>query len=360
MDGNRMLRVKKLLSRIAAGIACISTLCFATVSYAYNESNHKQAVSDGLKSSGDIFDNKTMSNLTRELMRPDSDQWYNLPAHCDGGDYLSTQNNGGKPYPISREQANEYFNQCARDMVRYLDAAVKASGKLILPAGSGYVIDTTQLINSKDCANNNEWTWVKGTYVNGVWKMGNYKPSGASQDLRAKCVVLRNFGRILHATTDFYAHTNYADKANPAMPIGITNPPGLDLAPTPAPLLEIYSLWQYRNTFSDPNGAQADQALKEKINSSKDRLPADLASGCWVYGDEEYQSKCFNRIRESEDMQKDSQGDNRSLASPNNFKNAFNTAAADSRRQWELLKKALTEKYGLEKARLMADAISKN
>jgi hypothetical protein len=361
MISNRIRRATNWLSRFAIGVVCTSSFLFTTGSYAYNEANHKQAVSDGLKSSGDIFDSKTMSNLTKALMKPDGDQWYNLPAHCDGGDYLSNNNNGGKPYPISREQANEYYNQCVRDMVKYLTNAVQAADKLVLPSGSGYKIDTAQLINSADCANKDEWTWVKGSYDSSrKWKMGSYKPSGLTQDPRAKCVVLRNFGRILHATTDFYAHTNYADKANPIMPVGIENPPGLNQAPTPAPLLETYSLWQYRKTLSDPNGAQADQTMKDKIGKSEGRFPADLTSGCWVYSDEEYQRKCANRILESSTMQKDNSTDNRSLAAKNNFENAFNTAAADVRRQWETLKSALNETYGSEKARFMIDAISKN
>ncbi|WP_323119740.1 hypothetical protein [Burkholderia alba] len=361
MSGHCMRWKNNHLSSFFTGIIFAGLFLFSTLSHAYDASNHNLAVSNGLKASGDIFDNKTMSNLGRALMKPDSDQWYNLPAHCDGGDYLSPKNNDGKEYPISRNQANDYYNQCVREMVRYLNAAVQAASGLVLPAGSGYKIDTTQLINSKDCGNNDEWAWVKGKYdSNGIWKMGSYKPSGLSQDSRAKCRVLRNFGRILHATTDFYAHTNYADKANPAMPIGVTNPPGLDLAPTPAPLLETYSLWKYRNSLADPEGEKADQAMKDKIEKSEDRFPVNLTSGCWVYSDEEYQSKCKNRISESSTMQKDRSTDNRSLAAKGNFENTFATATADVLRQWEILKAALNDKYGPERATYMIDAISKN
>ena len=46
------------------------------------------------------------------------------------------------------------------------------------------------------------------------------------------------FGRALHGAQDFYSHSNWADAADPARPIGADNPPGLNL-PAPSPILDL-------------------------------------------------------------------------------------------------------------------------
>jgi hypothetical protein len=57
---------------------------------------------------------------------------------------------------------------------------------------------------------------------------------------RAKCATLEAFGRVLHGAQDFYAHSNWADEADPDRPIGADNPPGLN-RPGPAPVLDLRS-----------------------------------------------------------------------------------------------------------------------
>ena len=57
---------------------------------------------------------------------------------------------------------------------------------------------------------------------------------------RAKCATLEAFGRALHGAQDFYAHSNWADEANPDRPMGDDNPPGLNL-PAPSPVLDLRS-----------------------------------------------------------------------------------------------------------------------
>ena len=44
---------------------------------------------------------------------------------------------------------------------------------------------------------------------------------------RAKCMVLESFGRALHATQDFYSHTNWVDRPDTGA-VDEDNPPGLD------------------------------------------------------------------------------------------------------------------------------------
>jgi len=46
---------------------------------------------------------------------------------------------------------------------------------------------------------------------------------------RAKCGATEGLARALHGVQDFYAHSNWADEADPARPTGDDNPPGLNL-----------------------------------------------------------------------------------------------------------------------------------
>ncbi|KAJ4299024.1 hypothetical protein N0V90_004268 [Kalmusia sp. IMI 367209] len=55
---------------------------------------------------------------------------------------------------------------------------------------------------------------------------------------KAKCVALEGFGRALHGVQDFYAHSNWADLSNPAQPVSVTNPPGLNNSGV-APFLDL-------------------------------------------------------------------------------------------------------------------------
>ena len=57
---------------------------------------------------------------------------------------------------------------------------------------------------------------------------------------RAKCTALEALGRVLHGAQDFYAHSNWADEADPTRPTGADNPPGLD-RPGPSPVLDLRS-----------------------------------------------------------------------------------------------------------------------
>ena len=62
---------------------------------------------------------------------------------------------------------------------------------------------------------------------------------------RAKCNAIEGIGRTLHGAQDFYAHSNWADEADPARPVGPENPPGLNL-PGPSSVLDL-------RTSSSPN-----------------------------------------------------------------------------------------------------------
>ena len=51
---------------------------------------------------------------------------------------------------------------------------------------------------------------------------------------------MEGLGRALHGAQDFYAHSNWADQADPTRPIGDTNPPGLN-QPGPSAVLDLRS-----------------------------------------------------------------------------------------------------------------------
>jgi hypothetical protein len=44
-------------------------------------------------------------------------------------------------------------------------------------------------------------------------------------------MTLEGLGRVLHGAQDFYAHSNWADTADPTRPVGVDNPPGLKALP---------------------------------------------------------------------------------------------------------------------------------
>ena len=108
-------------------------------------------------------------------------------AHCDNGDYLDFAN-----YPQTQSEAQATLTSCRNWILRWLNAAVNASAPLADPGA----INT-----SLGCA-------------------FNATPG------RAKCTVLEDLGVALHASQDFYSHTNWVDRPTNAA-IGPENPPGL-------------------------------------------------------------------------------------------------------------------------------------
>ena len=126
-------------------------------------------------------------NPTRGLMSADA-------AHCDNGDYVATPG-----YPHSQEAAQAKLNSCRQGMVDHINEAVRDSARLLDSKGR---IDDSQIPTYVSCTFNGR----KG---------------------RAKCNVLEDLGLLLHASQDFYSHSNWNDEAAPG-PITLTNPAGLN------------------------------------------------------------------------------------------------------------------------------------
>ena len=236
---------------------------------------------------------------------PDSDELSDPAAHCDNADFHASE------YPQTRDQATAAVMGCLRHLrSRFGEGVGSAQGLL---DDQGRVIDAEVRIEP-EC------------------KLGD-RAEG-----RAKCATLEGFGRVLHGAQDFYAHSNWADEADPDRPSGVDNPPGLNL-PGPSPLLD----------------------LRSATNPS---VPFDLTTGCYVPRDEiPGVGDCAQRVTHAA-LNKDrglidpDTGNATSPTTPrgmigDNFTKAVSGAVAETRRQWQDFRSELTTRYGEERADLM-------
>jgi hypothetical protein len=120
-------------------------------------------------------------------------------AHCDGGDYFDVS-----WYAQSLEEANARLQECAFVVMQRLNAAVAAAGNLTDAQGR-------LRFNQASIAN--------CSYPAAV-------TSSAESAKTAKCQVLNQFGRAMHAVEDFWSHSNWADRAEFGT-ISLQNPRGL-------------------------------------------------------------------------------------------------------------------------------------
>jgi hypothetical protein len=150
--------------------------------------------------------------------------------------------------------------------------------------------------------------------------------------------VIEALGRVLHGSQDFYAHSNWADEPDPARPVGVDNPPGMNL-PGPSPVLDLRS-------------------------SAPPNVPPELTGGCYAIRDQvPGVGECRGRITHA-GLNKD-----RGLVDPisgsatqpttsrgivgDNFSKAVTGAIAETRRQWQDFRLELRQRYGDEKAQTM-------
>lgn len=225
-------------------------------------------------------------------------------AHCDNGDYFATPT-----YPQTQAKAQATLTACRAGMIGHLNDAVNDARTMLLPNGK---IDDSQMP-----------TFISCTYL--------------GQKGRAKCNVLEDLGLLLHASQDFYSHSNWVDQAAPGA-VTLNNPPGLN-NPGRAAWLNL----------------RADQSF-----------PAGLITGCFdtksiVSPD----SGCPNRVKH-EYLNKDKGQIDPSICCgttprgkvANNFQKAVNGAISDSQDKLNTFRERLIDRYGLVKANLMMCAIS--
>lgn len=172
----------------------VSAQAFGTVDFLGQHSEHRRITLWALSDQG--FGATTLSELVGRggltfgaVGAPDN-PWRGLTgvkaAHCDGGDYFDAP-----AYPHSKADAQAQLTACRAWMFDHLDQAVTDAASL--DASSANILPC--------------------------------RFDGRRQQ-SAKCDVLEDFGVALHASQDFYAHTNWVDAPAPEA-VTIDNPPGM-------------------------------------------------------------------------------------------------------------------------------------
>jgi hypothetical protein len=221
-------------------------------------------------------------------------------AHCDNADFLDQPG-----YPQSAAAARAKLVDCRDWMRRQLELAVEDAAVLANGGGRDVPVE-----NMDDC--------FRETH-----------PGGG-----AKCKVIADLGLLMHASQDFYAHTNWVDRADPDRPLSTDNPPGLG-HDTPAPFISLREI-------GEP--------------------PAGLISGCFVAPPEFLH--CRGRVRHAV-LNKDEGEIEPVIASPStprgrfggNFARAVRAAIADTADKWALFQQRLSERYGAVRAARMVCVI---
>ncbi len=231
--------------------------------------------------------------------RPGRGLLSNHAAHCDGGDYLDVEG-----YRQSRAVSQRILESCRAWMARWIEEAVTAAAPLEHADAR-----STEL----DC------------HFDG-------------RPRRAKCAVIEYLGLALHASQDFYSHSNWVDRAQPGA-LSITNPPGLGHTGR-APWIDL----------------RAESAF-----------PRGLISGCYDGFPEAFY--CRDRIRH-EVLSKDNgpigphgargPGSTSRGSASGNFERAVGAAMDDTRDKWRYFQQRLIAVYGRDQGRYIACVVRKD
>lgn len=245
-------------------------------------------------------------------------------AHCDDADYLDMPG-----YPQTRDQATANLQACI-DHLRYRFRQAWDSAERLL--------DERRRVRG-------EMVEISNPFL-GDCRFAFPALQGDAYG-RAKCNTLEGLGRALHGVQDFYSHSNWADHADPTLPINASNPPGLGKNGT-APFLNL------RATGLIPS----------------DQIPLNLTTGCFSLPDSSPGSgACEGRITHH-DLSKDTGvinldgtfgevGPNspRSEAVESNFRLAVGAAIQSSRDVWADLQDEIRRRYGAVSGNLMICAL---
>jgi hypothetical protein len=253
-------------------------------------------------SDADCFEPRSMDSLAGRVREfgavgaPDRDELSLPAAHCDNADFLAGD------YPRTRDEATTTLLDCVNQLRLRFREGVEGANAIL--DGNGNVLQEEVNLD-REC------------------------DSTDAGDARAKCDAIEGLGRVLHGAQDFYAHSNWADQADPARPIGVDNPPGLNL-PGPSPVLDLRS-------------------------SAAPSVPAELTGGCYALRDQvPGVGECTGRITHAA-LNKD-----RGLIDPlsgratdpttprgmvgDNFAKAVAGAITETRRQWRDFRSELMER----------------
>lgn len=307
----------RFLPMVLTGALIVApAFAFGTIEGLGQASEHEKITRFALKDAGIGPD--TMDSLAGERGafgavgapdRPDRGLMSDQAAHCDGGDFM-----GAPGYPQSAAAAEAKLTACRDFIFASLEAAVVAAGRIV-PAPTLTIADK-EIPEHIPCV---------------------YDGSSG----RAKCDVLEALGLALHASEDFYVHTNWVDQPAPGA-LTADNPAGLDQA-APAP-------------FIDP--------------AIRGPFPPGLISGCYD-GFPESQHCTYNgdwaRVKHAA-LNKDTgpvdpargptgPGTTPRGAVNGNFERAALAAAADAKAKWAWFEAELVRRYGDERGMLIACAV---
>ena len=318
-------------SRLIVATACLaialpaSAIGFGTVRGMGQDAEHGRITRHALacsatRSGNDCFQEDSLDSLAGDpgsfgaVGAPDRGRGILTSyAHCSAGDYLDIAG-----YPRSQAEAQASLTECREQMMSNLDHAVIDAADLLDDDGN---IRSSQIPGFISCV------------------------YAGSQHGRAKCNVLAHLGLILHASQDFYSHSNWVDNHDPSRPIGSENPPGLGNE-GPASWLDLR-----QSNIDFPEGLISGCFDNESF--------IDEASGC-VYGNEgAHRVRHLNLAKDTGPI--DPQigvGTTERGAIGDNFRRAVEAAIEDSADKWATFHERLVETYGAEHGNRMACAIT--
>jgi hypothetical protein len=256
-------------------------------------------------------------------------------AHCDNADFIDAELFGlSQAYPVTRQQATNQLQTCVSHLRKRMEEGLDAADKIV--DDGARIIAPEVDISTLDCR-----------FSFPALQMHVFS--------RAKCSTIEGLGRALHGIQDFYAHSNWADEAQP--PYGPNNPPGLKRDDSPI--------------FLDLRGE----------NDISEQVPHNLSTGCFggLLTDgpvgkaghplEPGSLDCTGRITHHT-LNKDNgiidqvtgktstPGPNTPRSDfPENFQRAVSAAIEDSRRQWRHFRETIRRTYGTERGNIIICAL---
>ena len=327
----RSQRVRAVTVSLAiCGVAMLAPApvdAFGTINGAGQNGEHGRITRQALactpqSAAGDCFEDRTLDSLAGKagtfgaVGAPDRGRGMLTSfAHCSGGDFLDVPG-----YPQSKAQARAALEECRTYMAENLAHAVTDAAGLLDDRNAVRRRETSLAI---DC-----------TYA-------------GSQHGRAKCNILAHLGRLMHASQDFYSHSNWVDQPDADRAIGVLNPPGLG-QPGPAPWLDL--------------------------RLAAPAFPDGLLSGCFdniSFLDENrgclYGTGDAHRVRHA-DLNKDrgvidevvGAGTTERGAVNDNFRRAVEAAIADSADKWATYRELLLVTYGTDRGTRMICALTRD
>jgi hypothetical protein len=249
---------------------------------------------------------------------PRTGELFTSAAHCDNADYVE----GTEYRPQDRQRATTALLACVTYARARVRAAVQRAGGLLDSQGR-----------------------IKPGEVSLATSVFPPHPAGCSFNRisgRAKCDVIEEFGRALHAVQDFYSHSNWSDTAAPG-PVTEHNPPGGRQGAI-SPLFALFG--------PEPSAADVPAWLTTGCFDVKAALTGERA-GCTDGGRTRLKHAWINKDTGVIDRdtgttsctEKDKNVCTARGQVDQNFARAVRRAIDDSRRQWHDLAAAVRQAY---------------